>query len=253
VSEIVRSFPQRIFALRAPWQDWIFVPLFVQWAVVCFVLYPAYPSFLFDIGTFHRAHNVIFPYTWISSLLLFVYALWLFAFRYRLDYVRSVAYSMGLTIAATSVFEIVYQNVGIGVGVGNQAIEGQLINLSSIGLALASVRFWRASRPFLFATMLFLSGWLLWLALGYPQIYNPSTILALRGYALNATLKVGAYVVMALMVSLALPLKQPTDSPPDRASAGTSTQYDGTKVEAKIGANPARVLRPEGSAHQSGP
>ncbi|MCI4338928.1 MAG: hypothetical protein L3J68_01165 [Thermoplasmata archaeon] len=188
-----------------PWPDWIFVPVLILWVVVNFGFYPAYPSFILAVGTFRAHSNVIFPITWGCALLLFAYGLWLFHRRYALDLVRTVVYAIALSFAATSLFEILYQNVGIGAGVGNQSLEGQAINLSALLLALSSLRFWRLSRPFLMSAVLFLGGWLLWLAAGYPQIYNPSAGLASEGYAFNSVLKVGAFVVVALLVSFALP------------------------------------------------
>jgi hypothetical protein len=137
----------------------------------------------------------------------------LFFWQYRLDGIRSAIFAVGLAFAATSLFEIIYQNVGVGTGVGNQAFEGQLINLSSIALVVASLRFWRVNRVFLSATILFLCGWLFWLAFGYPQIYNPSSNLAQQAYVFNASLKVGAFVLVALLVSFAGPRPEPRDNP----------------------------------------
>jgi hypothetical protein len=63
VADVVRSLGQRIFAFSVPWQDWLFIPLLAQWIYVNYGLYPAYPHFIFDLATFQRVHNVIFPYT----------------------------------------------------------------------------------------------------------------------------------------------------------------------------------------------
>jgi hypothetical protein len=192
-----------ILRLDSPWQDWLFIPLFVVWAIINIGLYPAYPAFIWRVGTFTSGAGVIFPFTWTSSLALFIYGIWLFHRRYRLDLVRTVAFALGLSFAATSLFEILYQNIGRGVGVGNQLLEGQLINLSAISLALGSLRFWRSSKPLLYSIILFLTGWILWMAAGYPQIFSSDPSLAREAYAFNATLKVGSFVVMGLLVSFA--------------------------------------------------
>lgn len=201
---------RRIFSVDVPWQDWLFVPVSVQWVIVNLVFYPAYPAFIIAIGSFQERAGPIFPFTWASSFILFLYGIWLFAGRYRVDYIRTSFYAIGLSLAATSLFEILYQNVGRSTGVGNAGLEGQLINLSSIALALSSLRFWRASRPLLVVVILFLIGWLLWLATGYPQITSSSPTLAIHAYLFNAALKVGAFVMIGLLVSFAIPRVAPT-------------------------------------------
>jgi hypothetical protein len=198
-----RSPTGGVFRWEAPLADWLFLPLAVLWAIVNVGLYPAYPEFLVRVGTFRSQASEIFPYTWISALALFVYGLVLFRARYRLDLVRSFAFALSLSFAATSLFEIIYQNVGLGVGVGNQQLEGQLINLSAVALALSSVRFWRASRPFVVSLLWFVAGWVGWRAIGYPQIFDSNTAAAHEAYLFNAALKVGAYVVLGLLVSFA--------------------------------------------------
>ncbi|MGD0250679.1 MAG: hypothetical protein ABSB97_07340 [Thermoplasmata archaeon] len=193
----------QLFRWAAPWQDWLFLPLVLAWLVINVGLFPAYPAFLVRVGTFETGASAIFPYTWTSSLLLFVYSLWLFRIRYGLDYVRTVVFALSLSFAATSLFEIIYQNIGSGLGIGNQQFEGQLINASAIALALSTVRFWRASKPLLFAVLLFVAGWILWVSAGYPQIFDPELPRAEQAYLFNATLKVGALVVLGLLVSFA--------------------------------------------------
>jgi len=196
---------QRVFAWHAPWQDWLFLPLGAFWILVNIGWYPAYPAFILRVGTFESRASDIFPYTWASSFLLFAYSIWLLRTRYNLDYVRTVIFALSLSLAATSLFEVIYQNIGIGVGVGNQQIEGQLINFSAIAMALSSVRFWRASKPLLFTVILFLTGWILWMSAGYPQIFSSDAGLAREAYVFNASLKVGAFVVLGLLVSFARP------------------------------------------------
>jgi hypothetical protein len=199
------TLADRVFRLHAPWPDWLFFPLFALWITINVGLYPAYPAFILRVGTFEGRASSIFPFTWASSFILFVYGLWLFNKRYHLDYVRTAAFALGLSFAATSLFEIIYQNIGIGTGVGNQYVEGQLINLTAIGLAFSSVRFWRASKPLLYSIILFLTGWILWMSVGYPQIFDSNPALAQHAYVFNAALKVGSFIVMGLLVSFAGP------------------------------------------------
>jgi len=192
-----------ILEISRDWRDWLFVPLGVQFAYVNLVLYPPYIQFIIQVGTFQRHVNPVFPYTWGSALGLFAYAIWLFRGRYRADWVRSVVYSLGLCFAATSLFEIVWQNVGAGQGIGNQLLEGEIINLSAIAFGLSSVRFWRLNVPVLAAFNLYWMVWLLWLADGYPQTYNANSDLALQATTFNVALKVASYLLFALVVGFA--------------------------------------------------
>lgn len=197
------TFMNRLFKVDSPWQDWLFIPLLAIWVGINVGLYSAYPAFILRVGTFSSGASVISPYTWSSSLLLFIYSIWLFQTRYHLDYVRSVLFALSLSFAATSLFEITYQNIGAGFGVGNHQIEGQLINLSAIGLAFSSLRFWRASRVLLYSVILYLTGWILWVSAGYPQIFDSNPSIAHQAYVFNAALKVGAFVLFGLLVSFA--------------------------------------------------
>ena len=196
---------RRVFAWSGGWRDWLFVPLLAQFVVVNFVVYPDYGQFVFRVGSFQQGASDIFPYTWASALLLFLFALWLFHWRYRVDLTRTIVYSLGLAFAATSLFEIIYQNIGAGQGIGNQGWEGQVINLSAIAFGFASVRFWRLTRWNMAVVGLYLLGWILWLGVGYPQIHDSDVTTALHGYIFNAALKVASYVVIGLLVSFASP------------------------------------------------
>jgi hypothetical protein len=223
-----------LFRWHVDGQDWWFVPVWAVWLVVNLGLYPAYPQFLVRAGVLQSRVSEIFPYTWASSLLLFVYGVWLFRVRYRLDYLRSVVYALSLSFAATSLFEILYQNIGAGAGVGNQQLEGQLINLSAIALALSTVRFWRVSKPWLVAVLAFAAGWVAWRAVGYPQIYDSDPALAREAYAFNAGLKVGAYVVLGLLVSFAGRLDGPVSTRSQATGANPSGSKEPRKSEADV-------------------
>jgi hypothetical protein len=181
--------------------DWIFLPLLIQFVVVDFLLYPAYPVFLVHEGSFTGASNSIFPITWTCGLGLFLFGLWTFRRKCRLDWVRVSVYALGLTFAATSLFEIIYQNVGAGLGVGNQQLESQAINLSAILFGFSSVKYWRpAWYAGVWAVVLAMLWWV-WLAIGYPQIYDEGLSAAEHAYALNAVLKSGTFLLFALLIA----------------------------------------------------
>jgi hypothetical protein len=192
----------------------------VQFAIVNLVLYPQYAVAVVGWGTFRIGASEIFPYTWASSLCLFVYAIWTFHWRYNVDTVRTIIYALALSFAATSLFEEIYQNVGVGQGIGNQFLEGQLINFSAMAFGLASLRYWRASRIALAAACVYLATWLVWLALGYPQIYDSNSIRALQAYVFNASLKVASFVVVGLF---ALLYPDPRSGAPTSSTVATGT------------------------------
>ncbi len=197
---LLRRVSSRVLTLSSDWRDWLFVPLTLQVLVVNVVIYPPYARAIIGWGTFQLGTNEIFPFTWGSSLLLFLFAIWMFYRKQHVDVIRSVLYSVALSFAATSLFELLYQNVGIGQGIGNQFMEGQVINLSAILFGLSSVRFWRATRWTLAATALYLGAWLLWLSFGYPQWYDTSAVRASEGYFFNVAIKIGSYVLLALYI-----------------------------------------------------
>jgi hypothetical protein len=183
--------------------DWLFIPLVSQWIAVMVILYFPYVQFLYGVGTFQQPANIVFPFTWASALGLFVYGLWLFLRKYKLDYTRATVYALGLPFAATSLFEVIWQNVGAGMHIGNQTALTDLVNLSSILLLGCSLRFWTAARPTLYAAIAFLAGWLVWLSLGYPQISDADPGSARVAFVMNVILKVLAFVVVGLVVSFA--------------------------------------------------
>jgi hypothetical protein len=203
-----------VLVTRTATIDWLFVPLYGAWLAVNVGLYPAYPEFVFRVGSFTGRAGEIFPFTWSAALTLFVYGLWLFGIRYRVDALRTILYSVGLAFAATSMFEILYQNVGAGYGVGNQMLEGQLINLTAIALAAASVRFWSWTSWLGGAGALYAFGWVLWLGVGYPQIFDTEPTQAHVAYVFNALLKVASFVLLGLLV---LPARRSEAQPLSRA------------------------------------
>ncbi len=193
----------KIFRPSPDWRDYVFVACAAQWIVVNLVLFFPYVEFLYRVGTFQDPANSIFPITWTSALGLFVYGLWLFVYRYRQDYFRSTIYAFGLPLAATSLFEVIWQNIGAGLHIGNQTFVTDIINLSSILMALCSFRFWRSTQPLLYCAVIFLAGWVLWMSLGYPQIYSSQPQAAEIAFLVNAILKVLSFVIFALLVSFA--------------------------------------------------
>lgn len=197
----MRIGPSDLLARSRSWSSWLFVPLLTQFLVVNLAVYPAYARFIVQAGLFQGHSNSIFPVTWASALGLFLYSFWIFRWKDRLDLTRTIVYSLGLCFAATSLFEILWQNVGASQGIGNQQLEGQLINLSSIAFGFCSVSLWRVGRRFLGALNLYWVGWILWLADGYPQTFFTSPDAVHAAFVFNIALKVGSFVIFALLIS----------------------------------------------------
>ncbi len=191
----------KIFALSSDYRDWLFVPFLIQWIVVNVVLYYPYLRFIFEVGIFQQKANAIFPYTWASALLLFFYALYIFLKRYRIDYVRTVLYSLSMPFVATSLFEIIWQNIGSGIHVGNQSVITEVINISSIALIVSVFKFWSTKRSFLILTILYLLIWILWLSVGYPQINASSHILYIVSFSFNVGLKMLSFILVAALIT----------------------------------------------------
>lgn len=191
----------KIFALSSDYRDWLFVPLLIQWIVVNLVLYYPYLRFIFEVGIFQQKANVIFPYTWTSALLLFFYALYIFLKKYKIDYVRTVLYSLSMPFVATSLFEIIWQNIGSGIHVGNQSVITEVINISSIALIVSVFKFWRIKRSFLILTILYLLIWIVWLSVGYPQINTSSHILFIVSFSFNVGLKILSFILVGSLIT----------------------------------------------------
>ena len=190
----------RILSLSKDYRDWMFVPLLAQWIIVNFFLYYPYVQFLYRIGTFQQNANTIFPYTWASALILFVYGIILFSKKFKLDVVRTFVYSLSLPFVATSLFEIIWQNIGSGMHIGNQTAITYIVNISSIALIGTYFKFWNSEKYFLYLVISYLAGWVLWMSAGFPQITDSSPVIAHEAFIFNVVLKVLTFVVVGMMV-----------------------------------------------------
>jgi len=190
----------RILFLSKDYRDWIFVPLLIQWIIVNFILYYPYLQFIYRIGTFQQSANSIFPYTWASALILFVYGIILFSKKFKLDAVRTFAYSLSFPFIATSIFEIIWQNIGSGMHIGNQGAITDIVNISSIALIGSYFKFWHIEKYFLYIVILYLTGWIMWMSAGYPQITDSNPVIAQEAFVFNVVLKILTFLMVGIMV-----------------------------------------------------
>jgi len=174
---------------------------YVQWSIIflCQSFGREYLTYIFQMGTFaHVRANIIFPLTWTSALFFFCFSF--FAFRkLGCSVLRATILAFGLTFGAVSIFEDIYQNIGIFYGGHHQDWVEQVINASAIFMVLPSAYYWKPSKTSLVLFTSYIGGWLLWASIGYPQIFSPHPEAAI---ALNSYLKVLTFV---MLISLLLP------------------------------------------------
>ncbi len=185
--------------------DLVIAGLAVQWVIIDLLLPVGrqYLEYLYHMGTWQfqgTDYTSIYPFTYATALALFFFALFSFRFRFRLDWFRTVLFSVSLPFAATSLFEEIYQNLGFALHVQYIAppFDAHLINISSILFGLVSVNYWRVTKAFYAMLMGFTFLWCLWVAAGYPQIYGSSDLVF--AYSVNILLKVLSYALFGVLV-----------------------------------------------------
>jgi hypothetical protein len=145
--------------------------------------------------------NLIFPITYASALLTLGGGAYLFRKRMGLSWMVSLLLGTGLATAGAGLFELTWQGVGYlfypaqitgGVWLANYVLNGSWIFLS-----FGSIRYWRVSRRFLMTGTGFVAGWIVWVALGFPQVFQSANILAL---IMNSSLKVGSFALFLCLV-----------------------------------------------------
>jgi hypothetical protein len=130
-----------------------------------------------------------------------------------------------LATAGAGFFELLWQGVGYvfypsqitgGVWLANYVLNGSWIFLS-----FGSIQYWKISRKFLMTGITFLSGWALWIALGFPQVFPSASLVAL---VMNSSLKILSFVLFASLVIF----KNKMD--PDQRASATLVSNGGGKV-----------------------
>ena len=174
---------------------------YVQWSIVFLSqsFGREYLTYIFQMGTFSDGRaNIIFPLTWASGLFFFCFSIFAIH-KLGCSVLKATFLAFGLTFGAVSIFEDIYQNIGLLYAGHHQDWVGQVINVSAIFMVLPSAYFWRPSKTALVLCISYVGGWLLWASIGYPQIFSPHPELAI---ALNGCLKV---LTFAILISLLLP------------------------------------------------
>ncbi len=160
--------------------------LTAQFAIVV-LFYPGYIEYLFSMATFTAAPGLItsvFPFTYASAVLLFLYMVRRFG-------IHGVGLGVASAFSATSVFEFTYQAC-----LGNLAYWP--LNLSAVLWGFVLIPYATASRRFLIVSGLYVALWIGWLALGYPQITDSQASRVYEAYALNIPTKVMTFALYAI-------------------------------------------------------
>jgi hypothetical protein len=186
--------------MRTSGQASVLALLYLQWSAV-FLGWPfgrAYLIYVFQLATFARTGNMIFPYTLLSATALFLASFYIFH-EAHLSTPVTLLLAFGLTFGAVSVFEDIYQNMVALYGIGSQHADwrGQILNASAILMIIPSAYFWKASRTLYAVIGAYIAGWLIWIVTGFPQIYGPNPGTALP---LNILLKIWTFILFLVLL-----------------------------------------------------
>lgn len=178
--------------------------------VVFFALFPSqlsYFVYLYEMATFRHHSNAVFPFTYLSAVGLFIFALW--SLRYYTSTPKAFLLAIPFPFAATSLFEQTYQTLGWLAGTSGPTSVSFLawgVNLSFIIAVLSSASYWRFNKYFLVFLATLAAGFLVWYLSGFPQIYickyaciNTSRTLA--ALAFNIPTKVLSYCLFATLIA----------------------------------------------------
>ena len=142
----------------------------------------------------------VLPVTYTSALATFLIATFLFKEETKLPFLDSVIQAAGLAFAATALFEITYQLIGYYFypSTINGAIwlPNYVLNLSWFFLAVTSLQYWRLSNIFKLTASALVLSWGIWIAVGFPQLFENNAGLAFEANSITKILS------FALMLSL---------------------------------------------------
>lgn len=134
--------------------------------------------------------NTLFPLTYFLAILsLFISLYW-----FRGDGILSIPNSIGVPFLWVTIFEVLWQNSFILTGKFGDDVSSELILLSWLLMGTISFPKWETDTRTRLTFLVFIIGWVAWLATGYSQM--PS----IEGYVFNISLKIWAFVVIIFLV-----------------------------------------------------
>jgi hypothetical protein len=186
------------------------ISLIVPITVFLFVNVPPWFGFSYLFTVFRWATfqdtltlggNLVFPITYASALLTLAGSAYLFRMRIGLSWIRSLVLGAGLATAGAGLFELLWQGMGYlfypsqitgGIWLANYVLNGSWIFLS-----FGSIQYWKISRNFLVTGIALVVGWVVWIALGFPQVFSSAGPV---GLVMNSSLKVLSFVLLSSLV-----------------------------------------------------
>lgn len=184
--------------LKSPWI--IYFPLWALWIVLNFTGPGAWigPIFLKQLVSGPRTDlNVIFPITWISAVVSFIFIIYFL--RNRTSFLNSLAISAASQLGAAFLFEFVFSIIALCIH-GHPILEGNpyyvVIGLSWLVMPICGIGFWSWNQHLQASIGLFVLGFLVWTVIGFPILKGIDSI------ALNYLTKIASfYIITSLYIS----------------------------------------------------
>ena len=152
-----------------PWFGFSYIYVIFQWATFQ--------------STLSLGGSLEFPVTYASAIVTFATATYLFKNRTKLPLIDSAIQGVGLAFAATALFEVIYQFLGYyfypSTILGAVWPANYVLNGSWMFLAFTSIKYWSLSTRFKLTVSALAVSWGLWVALGFPQLFQNGSTTAL--------------------------------------------------------------------------
>lgn len=191
----VRQSPERLFVpFAAAW----FLVNVTPWGFGPGYLYSFYLTFLF------RKTGEILPYTYSAAVVSFVSLLYLFRKRSSLRFVRAFLIAGTVPFAGPGLFEVIYQEIGHFAHPSIFANYAQPYVMFSycvwVVLGLTGVGWWKITYRFWLLVWTTISGWILWVGLGFPLVIFGTFAQLPIAYTLNIWLKWASFLIFLLPI-----------------------------------------------------
>ncbi len=145
--------------------------------------------------------NAIFPLTWSLSVALFASTWWLVLRRTPLAPWRAFVIAGTLPFAAVSLFEIPYDLayfVTFHAGATRGGAVFDLVSIASwLAVGFTSVGWWKITRSYGILLAAFVTGFVVWFAIGFPAIDSATGGRLVTAYAFNIVLKIACFPLAA--------------------------------------------------------
>lgn len=147
-------------------------------------------TFAFRSAISPISQDTLFPLTYSLAIFSFLVSL----YWERKAGLMAIPYAMGIPFLWVIFFEILWQNSFVLFGTFTDNLTSEVILFSWLLIGTISFPTWTMDRLTLISFLFFSAGWTAWILIGYPQM--PS----LPGYLFNFMLKIGAFIVIMIMV-----------------------------------------------------